>query len=65
MCLACDTKLSAESLDEFGTRYLDILNHGALAVMISMFFSVPYSAAEATKRVTSVARDQVIGNFEP
>ncbi len=36
MCLACDTKLSPESLDEFGTRFLTILNHGALAVMISI-----------------------------
>lgn len=36
MCIACDTKLGAESLDEFGERYLDILNHGALAVMISI-----------------------------
>lgn len=36
MCIACDTKLSAESLDEFGVRFLNILNHGALAVMISI-----------------------------
>lgn len=36
MCLACDTKLSAGSSDEFGDRYLEILNHGALAVMISI-----------------------------
>jgi len=36
MCIACDTKLSPESLDEFGGRYLEILNHGALAVMISI-----------------------------
>ena len=36
MCIACDTKLSPESLDEFGDRFLNILNHGALAVMISI-----------------------------
>jgi SAM-dependent methyltransferase len=37
MCIACDTKtLHAESSDEFGERYIQILNHGALAVMISI-----------------------------
>jgi ubiquinone/menaquinone biosynthesis C-methylase UbiE len=36
MCIACDTNLNAESLDEFGNRFLQILNHGALAVMISI-----------------------------
>ena len=36
MCIACDTRLSPESLDEFGNRYLEILNHGTLAVMISI-----------------------------
>lgn len=36
MCIACDTKLSPESLDEFGDRFLGILNSGALAVMISI-----------------------------
>lgn len=36
MCIACETKLSPESLDEFGGRFLNILNHGALAVMISI-----------------------------
>ncbi len=36
MCIACDIKPSPESLDEFGGRFLDILNHGALAVMISI-----------------------------
>ena len=36
MCIACDTKLNPESLDEFGGRFLNILNHGALAVMISI-----------------------------
>jgi SAM-dependent methyltransferase len=45
MCLACDTKLSAESLDEFGERYLDILNHGALAVMISIGYRTGLFAA--------------------
>ncbi|MCW1922079.1 class I SAM-dependent methyltransferase [Luteolibacter arcticus] len=45
MCLACDTKLSAESLDEFGGRYLDILNHGALAVMISIGYRTGLFAA--------------------
>ena len=36
MCIACDTKLNPESLDEFGDRFIRILNHGALAVMISI-----------------------------
>ena len=36
MCLACETKVTAESLDEFSTRYLEILNHGALCLMISV-----------------------------
>ena len=36
MCIACETKLSPESLDEFGGRFLNILNHGSLAVMISI-----------------------------
>jgi SAM-dependent methyltransferase len=36
MCLACETKVTAESLDEFSTRYLEVLNHGALCLMISV-----------------------------
>jgi SAM-dependent methyltransferase len=36
MCSACETKVTAESLDEFSTRYLEILNHGALCLMISI-----------------------------
>ena len=36
MCLACETKVTAESLDEFSTRYLEVLNHGALCLMISI-----------------------------
>ena len=36
MCLACETKVTAESLDDFSTRYLEILNHGALCLMISV-----------------------------
>jgi SAM-dependent methyltransferase len=36
MCLACETKVTAESDDEFSTRYLKILNHGALCLMISV-----------------------------
>jgi len=36
MCLACETKVTAESLDEFSARYLEILNHGALCLMISI-----------------------------
>jgi ubiquinone/menaquinone biosynthesis C-methylase UbiE len=36
MCLACETKVTAQSLDEFSARYLEILNHGALCLMISI-----------------------------
>ncbi len=36
MCLACKTNVSVESLDEFSSRYLEILNHGALCLMISI-----------------------------
>jgi SAM-dependent methyltransferase len=36
MCLACETKVTAESLDESSARYLEILNHGALCLMISI-----------------------------
>ncbi|HSP41861.1 MAG TPA: class I SAM-dependent methyltransferase [Luteolibacter sp.] len=37
MCIACDTNtLRAESASDFGDRYIEILNHGALAVMISI-----------------------------
>ena len=36
MCVACKTNVPAESLDEFGARYLEILNHGALCLMISI-----------------------------
>jgi 2-polyprenyl-3-methyl-5-hydroxy-6-metoxy-1,4-benzoquinol methylase len=37
MCIACDTKtLHAASSDDFGDRFIQILNHGALAVMISI-----------------------------
>ena len=31
-----ETHLNAESLDEFSSRYLEILNHGALCLMISI-----------------------------
>jgi ubiquinone/menaquinone biosynthesis C-methylase UbiE len=53
MCIACDTKLTSESLDEFGNRFLNILNHGALAVMISIghrtgLFSAMRKAGPAT-----------------
>lgn len=36
MCIACDNSLTAENLNDFGTQYLEILNHGALAAMISI-----------------------------
>ena len=36
MCLACKTNVSVESLDEFSSRYLETLNHGALCLMISI-----------------------------
>jgi hypothetical protein len=36
MCLACDTNVNTEQLDEFGARYLEVLNHGALCLMISI-----------------------------
>ena len=36
MCLACETKIASENVDEFSTRYLEILNHGALCLMISI-----------------------------
>jgi SAM-dependent methyltransferase len=36
MCLACETKVPTESLEEFSTRYLEVLNHGALCLMISV-----------------------------
>ena len=36
MCLACKTKVTAESLEEFAARYLELLNHGALCLMISI-----------------------------
>jgi hypothetical protein len=36
MCVACKTNVHAESLDEFDARYLEILNHGALCLMISI-----------------------------
>jgi len=55
MCIACDTKLSPESLDDFGGRFLNILNHGALAVMISIghrtgLFTAMRKAGLATSR---------------
>ncbi len=36
MCLACETKVTSQDLDEFSARYLEILNHGALSLMISI-----------------------------
>jgi SAM-dependent methyltransferase len=36
MCLACKTRVTAESLEEFTVRYLEVLNHGALCLMISI-----------------------------
>jgi 2-polyprenyl-3-methyl-5-hydroxy-6-metoxy-1,4-benzoquinol methylase len=36
MCLACETNVNTEQLDEFSARYLDVLNHGALCLMISI-----------------------------
>jgi SAM-dependent methyltransferase len=36
MCLVCETNTNGESLDEFSSRYLEILNHGALCLMISI-----------------------------
>lgn len=36
MCLACDTRLNPADLDLFGERFLQILNHGALANMIAI-----------------------------
>ncbi len=36
MCLACETKLTAESPEEFSARYLEVLNHGALCLMLSI-----------------------------
>lgn len=36
MCLACETKINAADLDGFSGRYLEILNHGALSLMISI-----------------------------
>jgi ubiquinone/menaquinone biosynthesis C-methylase UbiE len=36
MCLACKTNVQTETLDEFSARYLEILNHGALCLMISI-----------------------------
>jgi len=36
MCLACDTNVNTEQLDEFSARYLEVLNHGALCLMISI-----------------------------
>ncbi|HEY5753761.1 MAG TPA: class I SAM-dependent methyltransferase [Chthoniobacterales bacterium] len=36
MCLACETKINVADLDAFSGHYLEILNHGALALMISI-----------------------------
>lgn len=36
MCIACDTPMSATEAHTFGDRYLQILNHGALANMIAI-----------------------------
>ena len=36
MCLACETKINTADLDAFGGYYLEILNHGALSLMISI-----------------------------
>jgi 2-polyprenyl-3-methyl-5-hydroxy-6-metoxy-1,4-benzoquinol methylase len=56
MCIACDTKtLNAVSSEDFGDRYIQILNHGALAVMISIghrtgLFAAMRKAGPATSR---------------
>jgi 2-polyprenyl-3-methyl-5-hydroxy-6-metoxy-1,4-benzoquinol methylase len=36
MCLASETNVNTEQLDAFSARYLKILNHGALCLMISI-----------------------------
>jgi len=36
MCIACETPMSATGSSDFGDRYLQILNHGALANMIAI-----------------------------
>jgi len=36
MCIACETKLNPEALEAFGERFIEILNHAALANMISI-----------------------------
>jgi ubiquinone/menaquinone biosynthesis C-methylase UbiE len=36
MCLTCTTQLNSESLAAFGGRFIEILNHGALAAMVSV-----------------------------
>jgi len=56
MCIACDTNtLRAASSDDFGDRFIQILNHGALAVMISIghrtgLFAAMRNAGSATSR---------------
>ncbi len=36
MCLACETKIPTQDLEQFSAHYLEVLNHGALALMISI-----------------------------
>ncbi|TVR46480.1 MAG: class I SAM-dependent methyltransferase [Puniceicoccaceae bacterium] len=36
MCIACDLPVDAADTNAFGDRYLEILNHGALALMLSI-----------------------------
>ncbi len=61
MCIACDNKtLSTASSDDFGDRFIQILNHGALAVMISIghrtgLFAAMRKAGPATSREIAAA----------
>lgn len=36
MCIACESNLNAEALDAFGERYVELLNAGALMMMMSI-----------------------------
>lgn len=36
MCIACETNLNAEALDTFGERYVELLNSGAVVMMMSI-----------------------------
>lgn len=38
MCIVCESKLNPEAMDAFGERFVQMLNHGAVMMMISVGF---------------------------